>query len=105
MKRNLILRATVISFVLVVLPSANLAQVVSARAGVVRKANGEVFYRCRDNPKEFKDLSPASILHNNDSILTAETGNVLLGLNPESFLFIDRNSSIKVKTRIWGNAL
>jgi len=52
------LRATVISCVLVDLFSANLAQFVSAHAGVVKKVNGEVLYRYRENPKNPRFLPP-----------------------------------------------
>ena len=50
------------------------AQVISTRAGVVKKVHGEVFYRCRENKKEAMELSNNSVLHDKDTIVTAKSG-------------------------------
>lgn len=73
------------------------AQVISVNAGVVKKLDGEVFYRCHNNEKELLKLLDSSALHNEDTLLTKETGNTILSLNPDSYMFVDADALIKVK--------
>ena len=82
-------------FVFSILPVS--AQVISARAAVVIRVDGEVFYRCRDKKKEALVLDENSILHDRDTILTTLSGSVLLSLNPDSYLLVDSDSFVEIK--------
>ncbi|NNE98009.1 MAG: hypothetical protein HKN25_03205 [Pyrinomonadaceae bacterium] len=73
------------------------AQVISTRAGVVKKVDGDVFYRCHENKNNAQNLANGLALHNEDTIVTAESSSIIMALNPDSYLYVDGDALIKVK--------
>lgn len=73
------------------------AQTISTRAGTVKKVEGEVFYRCHNNEKEAGQLQKGFKLHEEDTVLTAESGSAVLALNPDSYLLIAADSFVRIK--------
>ena len=78
------------------LPAAG-QKVISARAGMVKNVRGEVFYRCHLNDKEALSLEKGLMLHNGDTVLTTESGDAAVALNPDSYLVLSANSFIRVE--------
>jgi len=73
------------------------AQVISTRAGIVKKVDGEVIYRCHENENDARNIVNGLALHNEDTIVTAESSSIIMALNPDSYLYVDGDALIKVK--------
>lgn len=73
----------------------NEAQIISARAGVVSRVEGEAWYR-RHGEKQWNVLQPAVTLSKGDTILTGKNGRAECTLNPGSYLQIDALSQVWV---------
>lgn len=72
-------------------------KIISARAGMVKNVRGEVFYRCHLNDKQALSLQKGLMLHNGDTVLTTESGDAAVTLNPDSYLVLSANSFIRVE--------
>jgi hypothetical protein len=72
------------------------AQVVSARAGLVTRVEGEV--RCHHHEREggVEDLRAGERLHDDDIVFTNETGRAQWTLNPDSYLAEAPGSTVRV---------
>ena len=72
------------------------AQVVSARAGLVTRVEGEV--RCHHHDKEagVEELHAGDRLHDEDIVFTNETGRAQWTLNPGSYLSASPDSTVRV---------
>lgn len=77
-------------------PAASRQQVVSARAGAVTRVEGEVIYHCHDKEDGVGKLEAGVRLHAGDLVFTAEQGSATLTLNPDSYLMVAANSSVRV---------
>ena len=73
------------------------SQVISTRAGVVKKVQGDVFYRCHENQQDALKLINNLALHNEDTIVTAEASSAVLALNPDSYMYVDGDAYLKIK--------
>ncbi len=73
------------------------AQIISTRAGVVKKVDGDVFYRCHEKENDAQSIINGLALHNEDTIVTAESSSIVLALNPDSYLYVYGDAFIKVK--------
>ena len=69
--------------------------VVSARAGVVTRAEGEVFYQPRGE-KDRRQLQIGVKLNDGDAVITAQGGRAEWSLTPDSFLQVGADSSVRV---------
>jgi hypothetical protein len=71
-------------------------KVVSARAGLVMRVEGEV--RCHHHEREggIEELRVSERLHDNDIVFTNETGRVRWTLNPDSYLSESPGSTVRV---------
>ena len=78
-----------------ILPAAG--QVISARAGMVKNVRGEVYYRCHSNDKQARALEKGLMLHNGDTVLTTDSGDAAIALNPDSYLVLSANSFVRVE--------
>lgn len=72
------------------------ARVVSARAGLVTRVEGEV--RCHHHEREVgvEELRVGERLHDDDIVFTNETGRVQWTLNPDSYLSASPGSTVRV---------
>jgi hypothetical protein len=72
------------------------AQVISARAGLVTRVEGEV--RCHHHEREggVKELRAGERLNDDDIVFTNETGRVQWTLNPDSYLSASPGSTVRV---------
>lgn len=73
------------------------AQTISVNAGTVKDVKGEVFYHCHKNAKEAQELKKDAKLHDEDIVITSESGSAVLTLNPDSYLLIENNTNLRVK--------
>ena len=71
------------------------AQVLAARAGVVTRAEGEVFYRQRDG-MDVRQLQVGVKLGDGDALITKQGGRAEWSLTPDSFLQVGADSSVRV---------
>lgn len=76
-------------------PSSLQAQVISARAGVVTRAEGEVFYQPRGE-KDLRQLQIGVTLTDGDAVTTTGKGRAEWSLTPDSFLQVGADSSVRV---------
>lgn len=72
-------------------------KVISTRAGTVKNVRGEVFYHCHLNDQEAWALEKGLSLHNGDSVLTTESGDAAVTLNPDSYLVLSANSFVRIE--------
>lgn len=72
------------------------AQVVSARAGLVTRVEGEV--RCHHHEREggVEELHAGERVHDDDIVFTNETGRAQWTLNPDSYLSASPASTVRV---------
>jgi hypothetical protein len=70
-------------------------QVISARAGLVTRVEGEVLFRRRDE-KELRPLKAGVRLGDGDTIITAWNGRAEWTLSPDSFLQIGSDSNVRI---------
>jgi hypothetical protein len=70
-------------------------QVISARAGLVTRVEGEVLYR-RRNEKELRQLQAGVRLGDGDRVITAWNGRAEWTLSPDSFLQIGADSDVRI---------
>ena len=72
------------------------SQVVSARAGLVTRVEGEV--RCHHHEREggVEELRVGDRLHDDDIVFTNETGSTRWTLNPDSYLTESPGSTVRV---------
>lgn len=72
------------------------AQIVSARAGLVTRVEGEV--RCHHHEREggVDELRAGERIHDDDIVFTNETGRVQWTLNPDSYLSASPGSTVRV---------
>jgi hypothetical protein len=91
-------RLAAVTFLLALCIPATRAQekVVSARAGLVMRVEGEV--RCHHHEREgrVEELRVSERLHDNDIVFTNETGRVRWTLNPDSYLSESPGSTVRV---------
>ena len=73
------------------------SQVISARAGLVRKVDGDVFIHCHEDTAKKSKLQIGDILHNEDLVVSSESASVVLALNPGSHLFLYGATTLRVK--------
>ena len=71
------------------------AQVVTARAGVVTRAEGEVFYQHRGE-EPVRQLQIGVKLTDGDTVITKPGGRAEWSLTPDSFLQVGADSSVRV---------
>ena len=91
------LRLTALSFLTLLCALPLEAQIISTRAGTVKKVEGEVFYRCHNNEKEASPLEKGLKLHEEDTLLTAKGASVVITLNPDSYLLVGADAFLRVK--------
>lgn len=72
------------------------AEVVSARAGLVTRVEGEV--RCHHHEREggVEELRAGERIHDDDIVFTNETGRVQWTLSPDSYLSASPGSTVRV---------
>lgn len=75
---------------------ARAKQVISARAGLVTRAEGEVLYHCHEKGEGVEQLLPGTLLHDGDRVFTTATGRATWSLNPESHMTISADSVVRV---------
>jgi hypothetical protein len=78
-------------------PSPAQKQVVSARAGLVSRAEGEVLYHRHEKGEGVGQLRGGVKLHDGERVFTAETGRVTWSLTPESYMIGSADCSSKVR--------
>lgn len=71
-------------------------RVVSARAGLVTRAEGEVLYHCHEKGGGVEQLAPGTRLHNGDLVYTSKGGSVTWALNPDSYMTVAADSAVRV---------
>lgn len=81
---------------LATLPSRTEAQVVSARAGVIRHVDGEVWYHPHSKDGRVQQLEVGVELNNGDFVLTGGKGLAEWSLNPDSYLKVAAKSLVRV---------
>jgi hypothetical protein len=76
--------------------TAQKAQVISARAGLVTRVEGDV--RCHHHEREagVEELRAGESLHDDDIVFTNETGRAQWTLNPDSYLSASPGSAVRV---------
>lgn len=72
------------------------AQVVSARAGLVTRAEGEVLYHCHEKGEGVAQLESGTQLHDGDLVYTGKGARVTWALNPESSMTVSADSFVRV---------
>ena len=77
-------------------PARAQERVVSARAGLVTGAEGEVLYHCHEKGEGVERLQPGERLHDGDRVFTSKTGRVTWGLNPDSYMVVAADSVVRV---------
>ncbi len=77
-------------------PASRYTQVVSARAGLVTRVEGEV--RCHHHEREggVEELRAGERIHDDDIVFTNETGRAQWTLNPDSYIAESPNSTVRV---------
>ena len=73
------------------------AQIIGARAGLVKKITGEVFVHCHQGALDKSKLQLGEMLHNEDLVFTGGTGFAVLALNPDSYMLVYGNTTLRVK--------
>ena len=76
--------------------SAQEKRVVSARAGLVTRAEGEALYHCHEKGEGVEQLRPGVQLHDGDLVVTAKGGGVTWALNPGSYMTVSADSLVRV---------
>ena len=71
-------------------------RVVSARAGLVTRAEGEVLYHCHEKEEGVGPLRAGVQLHDGDLVLTAAGGSVTWALNPGAYMTASGDSLVRV---------
>jgi hypothetical protein len=71
------------------------AKVVSARAGLVTKVEGEAYYR-PGGGNEIKQLQTGTKLEDGDTVLTVSNGRAEWTLNPDSYLQVGADSYVRI---------
>ena len=71
-------------------------RVVSARAGLVTRAEGEVLYHCHEKEEGVGQLREGVQLHDGDRVFTGQGGSVTWALNPESYMTVSADSAVLV---------
>lgn len=71
-------------------------RVVSARAGLVTRAEGEVLYHCHEKEEGVAPLRAGVQLHDGDLVFTAAGGSVTWALNPGSYITASGDSLVRV---------
>ena len=77
-------------------PAAGQSRVVSARAGLVTGAEGEVLYHCHEKGEGVDRLRPGEQLHDGDRVFTPKGGRVTWALNPGSYMTASADSTLRV---------
>lgn len=78
-------------------------RVVSARAGLVTRAEGEVLYHCHEKGEGVEQLRSGVQLHDGDLVVTARGGQVTWALNPGSYMTVAADSLVRAyATRLDG---
>ena len=90
-------RLIALSFLAVICAVPLEAQIISTRAGTVKKVEGEAFYRCHLNEKEASPLEKGLKLHEEDTLLTTKEASVVITLNPDSYLLVGADAFLRVK--------
>lgn len=71
-------------------------RVVSARAGLVTRAEGEVLYHCHEKGEGVGQLVAGARLHDGDLVYTGKGGHATWSLNPDSFMTVSEDSAVRV---------
>ena len=71
-------------------------KVISARAGLVTRAEGEVLYHCHEKGEGVERLPPGTRLHDGDRVFTSGGGRVTWALNPDSYMTVSAGSVVRV---------
>lgn len=71
-------------------------RVVSARAGLVTRAEGEVIHHCHEKGEGVEPLRQGERLHDGDRVFTAGTGRATWALNPDSFMAVAADTVVRV---------
>lgn len=71
-------------------------RVVSARAGLVTRAEGEVLYHCHEKEERVGPLRAGVQLHDGDLVFTPAGGSVTWALNPGSYMTASGDSLVRV---------
>lgn len=71
-------------------------RLVSARAGLVTSAEGEVLYHCHEKGEGVERLQPGAKLHDGDRVFTSKGARATWALNPESFMALSAESVVRV---------
>ena len=71
-------------------------RVVSARAGLVTRAEGEVLFHCHEKEEGVGPLRAGVQLHDGDLVFTAAGGSVTWALNPGSYMTASGDSLVRV---------
>lgn len=93
MKRFVILLLSLCACVAV---PAQERRVVSARTGLVTRAEGEVLYHCHEKEEGVGPLRADVQLHDGDLVFTAAGGSVTWALNPGSYMTASGDSLVRV---------
>jgi hypothetical protein len=78
------------------LPAPAQKRVVSARAGLVTRAEGEVLYHCHEKGEGVEQLRAGVQLHDGDRVFTSAGGSVTWALNPGSYMTVSPDSAVRV---------
>lgn len=92
MKRVIVLLVILHAF----LPAPAQERVVSARAGLVTRAEGEVLYHCHEKGEGIEQLREGVQLHDGDRVFTSEGGSATWALNPGSYMTLSPDSAVRV---------
>ncbi len=71
------------------------AQVISARAGMVKNVRGQAFYRCHLDDRT-RELKKGFLLHNGDVLISAGASTALT-LDPDAYFVVSPDSVVRVK--------
>lgn len=71
-------------------------RLVSARAGLVMSAEGEVLYHCHEKGEGVEQLRSGAKLHDGDRVFTSKGARATWALNPESFMALSGDSVVRV---------
>lgn len=78
------------------LPATAQERVVSARAGLVTRVEGEVLYHSHEKGEGVEQLRPGAQLHDGDRVFTSEGGSVTWALNPGAYMTVSPDSAVRV---------
>ena len=78
-------------------------QVISAKAGLVKRVSGEVFVRCHEEVARRSVVRNGQSLHDDDLVYTGKSASLVLALNPGSYLLVSEATTLQVKSTALDN--